>query len=413
MKRSMLLSFICLLSLVFVLGTTTQAKEPVKIGVLTPLTGIVAQGGKEIQYGIEMAAEEKGSVLGRSIELIVEDTQVKPSLAVSKAEKLVFKDGCSALIGVFSSGVGLAIAQNIERLNVPFVTTHVMTTKFYNIHDLCFRSGQLANDQTARANVMGILSTPDLRDRSYYVMVHDYAWGYDVAERFIKLAKANDIEVVNPDYAKAPIQTKDWSSYITKIKASGADGVYIGLITDVIPAFVKQARQYGLQAKIVSGALPGPKALQACGKDCLGVVAAGDWAWDVDTPISNDWEKRFFEKYDLIPSDAAAHSYVGAMNLLKAIERAGSTDAEKIAACLKGVSFEGPYGDVRISALDNCMRNSAVLTETKMAPDNPYGAKIYMDVLHTFPWYTIQRGKLKLEEGKLQLEEYDKLSPLK
>jgi branched-chain amino acid transport system substrate-binding protein len=233
-----------------------------------------------------------------------------------------------------------------------------------------------------------------------------------VAERFIKLAKANDIEVVNKNYAKAPIDTKDWSSYITKIKASGADGVYIGLITDVIPAFVKQARQSGLQAKIVSGALPGPKALQACGEDCIGIVSAGDWAWDVDTPISNSWEKKFHEKYDLIPSDAAAHSYVGAMNLFRAIERAGSTDPEKIAASMKGVSFEGPYGHVRISAIDNCMRNSAVLTETKEAPDNPYGAEIYMDILHTFPWHTIQRGKLKLEDGTLQLEEYEKLSPL-
>ena len=412
MNKAWLIVLVFVIALSFLFSNLTFAKEPVKIGIITPLSGIVAQGGKEIKYGIEMAAEEKGSLLGRPIETIAEDTQIKPSHAVSKAEKLVFKDGCVALIGVFSSGVGLAIAENIERLNVPFVTTHVMTTKFYNISDYCFRSGQLANDQTARANMMGILSTPDLRDRSYYVLVHDYAWGYDVAERFIRLAKANDVEVVNDRYARAPTSTKDWSSYITKIKASGADGVYIGLITDVIPAFVKQARQYGLKAKIVSGALPGPKALQACGEDCLGLVAAGDWAWDVDTPKSNDWEKRFWEKYDLIPSDAAAHSYCGAMNLLRAIERAGSTDPDKIAACLKGVSFDGPYGHVRISAMDNCMRNSAVLTETKKAPDNPYGAKIYMDVLHTFPWYTIQRGKLKMKDKKLVLEPYDELSPL-
>jgi branched-chain amino acid transport system substrate-binding protein len=259
---------------------------------------------------------------------------------------------------------------------------------------------------------MGILSTPDLRDRKYYVIVHDYAWGYDVAERFIKLAKANDIEVVNDRYARAPIRTKDWSSYITKIKASGADGVYVGFITDVIPAFVKQARQYGLKAKIVSGALPGPKALQACGEDCVGVVAAGDWAWDVDTPNSNAWEKRFWDKYQLIPSDAAAHSYCGAMNLFRAIERAGTTEPERVAACLKGVSFDGPYGHVRISALDNCMRNSAVLTETKIAPDNPYGAKIYMEVLHTFPWYAIQRGELELKDKKLILKPYDTLKPL-
>ena len=156
-----------------------NAEEPVKIGVIVPLSGIAAQGGVELRDGIIMAAKEKKTVLGRPIELIVEDTRVKPDVAVSKAEKLVYKDGCIALIGVFSSGVGLAIAKNIDRLNVPFLSTHVMTTKFYGLNPLVFRSGQLANDQTAVGNVKGILSTPDLKNRKYYVLVHDYAWGHD------------------------------------------------------------------------------------------------------------------------------------------------------------------------------------------------------------------------------------------
>ena len=62
-------------------------QKPVKIGVLVPLTGIAAQGGLEMKYGIEMAAREKGTVLGKPIELLVEDTQVKPPIAVSKAGK--------------------------------------------------------------------------------------------------------------------------------------------------------------------------------------------------------------------------------------------------------------------------------------------------------------------------------------
>ncbi len=403
---------LCFLTLAFCFASKAKAAESVNIGIITPLTGIVAQGGKEIQLGIEMAAEEKGTLLGRPIKLFTEDTQINPAMAVSKAEKLVYDDNVVALLGAFSSGVGLAIAENIEKLNVPFVTTHVMTTRFYNIHDLCFRSGQLANDQTSRANVMGILSSPELKDKSYYVLVHDYAWGHDVAERFIKLAKANDINVVNEKFDKAPTSTRDWSAYITKIMASGADAVYIGFITDVIPAFVKQAREAGMSQSIVSGALPGPQALQACGEACIGLVAAGDWVWDVDSPISKEWSKRFHEKYDLIPSAAAAHSYVGAMNLFTAIERAGSTDPELIAESLKGVSFEGPYGHVRISPLDNCMRNDAFLVEAKKAPENPYGAEIYMQVQHRFPWYTIQRGNLIIKDGKLELEEFFELSPL-
>jgi branched-chain amino acid transport system substrate-binding protein len=386
MKKVMLVLLSVVLAFTLFVPFQAAAKEPVKIGVLVPLTGIVAQGGLEMKYGIEMAAAEKGTVLGRPIELLVEDTQVKPPIAVTKAEKLVYKDGCKALIGVFSSGVGLALAKNIDKLNVPFVSTHVMTTEFYGLNPLVFRSGQLANDQTALGNIKGIMARPELKDRTYYVIVHDYAWGHDAGKRFIELAKQNGIKIYNEDFDKAPIATKDWSSYISKIKASGADGIYIAFITNVIPVFAKQASDFGLQkqAKIVSGAAPGPLELEAGGEACYGIFGASDWSWDVNNPISDKWEKDFWEKYKTIPSDAAVHSYVGAMNLFNAIDKAGSTDPKAIADALRGISFDGPYGTVRISAKDNCMRNDAVLTETMAAPQNPFGAKVYMKVLETF-----------------------------
>jgi len=371
---------------VLLYGKVGFTADTVKIGVLVPLSGVAAQGGLEMKMGIEMAAAEKKTLLGKPIELIVEDTQVKPPVAISKAEKLVFKDGCISLIGVFSSGVGLAIAKNIDKLKVPFLTTHVMTTEFYGLHKWVFRCGQLANDQTAVGNVKAILETPDLKKRNYYVLAHDYAWGHDAAERFIKLAKENGIKIANENYDKAPLDTKDWSSYISKIKASGADGVYIALITNVIPVFAKQAYDFGIQktAKIVTAAAPGPVELEAGGEACYGIFGVSDWSWDVNTPKSDAWEKAFWEKYKVIPSDAACHSYVGAMNLFNAIEKAKSTDVDKISDALRGISFDGPYGVVRISAKDNCARNDAVLTETMAAPPNPYGAKVYMKVLKTY-----------------------------
>ena len=386
MKRMLLALMVVVIGIGLMGSSTALAKKPVKIGVLVPLSGIAAQGGKELRDGIAMAAKEKKTLLGRPIKLIVEDTRVKPDVAVSKAEKLVFKDGCKALIGVFSSGVGLALAKNIDRLHVPFLSTHVMTTKFYGLHKYVFRSGQLANDQTAIGNVKGILATPELRNRTYYVLVHDYAWGHDAGNRFVALAKKYGIKVYNPNYDKAPIKTTDWSTYISKIKASGVDGIYIALITTVIPVFVKQASEFGLQktCKIVSGAAPGVTELEAAGVNGAGIYGTSDWCWDVDNPISNAWEKRYYEMYHAIPSDAACHAYVGAMNLFRGIERAGSTDPDKISSALRGVAYLGPYGIVYISPKDNCMRNDAIWTETRVAPSNPYGAKMYMKVIHTF-----------------------------
>jgi len=360
--------------------------EGLKVGVLVPLSGVAAQAGLEMKLGIEMAKLEKKTLLNKPIELIVEDTQAKPRIAVRKAEQLVHKDGCIALIGIFSSEEGLALTKNIERLKVPIVTTHAMATDFYRMHKWVFRCGQLANDQTAMGNVKAILENPDLNKRKYYVLCHDYVWGHDAAERFITLAKEKGIKIVNENYAKASLDTKDWSSHIKEIKASGADGVYIALITTVIPAFAKQAFEFGLpkDVKIVTAAAPGPTALEAGGEACYGIFGVVAWSWDVNTPKSDAWERAFWEKYKVIPSDAACHSYVGAMNLFNAIEKARSTKADDISDALRGISFDGPYGLVRISPKDSCARNDGVLTETMAAPPNPFGAKVYMKVLKTY-----------------------------
>jgi branched-chain amino acid transport system substrate-binding protein len=388
MKKELLITFLSLLMAgLFAAPQNAATKEPIKIGLVLPFTGIIAQSAVEQREGVEMAVKEKGTILGRPIQLIIEDTRLQPDVAVSKAEKLVYKDGCIALAGTISSGVALALSKNINRLKVPLLVTGPMTTKLYSFHKWVFRSGQLINDQTARANVAGILARPDLRNRTYYVLCNDFTWGHDASEWFIKLAKEKGIKIYNEDYDKAPMATKDWASYITKIKASGADAVYIALFTNVIPLFTKQAYDFGYlpENKLVSAAAPGPRELEAGGKSCTGIVTSTNWSWDINTPTSDTWEKKSWEMYKPnIPSNMAVNSYVGAMNLFNGIEKAGSTDVNKIAKALKGISFDGPYGVVRISPKDNNARSGAVLIETKMAGPNLFGAKVVQKVLHHF-----------------------------
>ena len=198
--------------------------------------------------------------------------------------------------------------------------------------------------------------------------------------------RQNGIKVYNEDFDKAPIATKDWSSYISKIKASGADGIYIALITNVIPVFAKQAYDFGLQnkAKIVSAAAPGPLELEAGGEACYGIFGASDWSWDVNTPVSDAWEMRILGKIQDHSLRCGRSQLRGGHEPVQRHRKGRQHGSQNIADALRGISFDGPYGTVRISAKDNCMRNDAVLTETMAAPENPFGAKIYMKVLETF-----------------------------
>lgn len=360
-----------------------QEKKPIKVGVPVTLSGMAAQVGVDNRNGIVLAAKHKKTILGRPIELLIEDEEGKPEVGVRKAEKLVFKDGCVALLGVVFSGVGLAIAGEADKLKVPFLTTNVMTPKFYGINKYVFRCGQLADDQCAFGNVMGILADPDLKKRTYYVLADDYAWGHSCAEAFIDLAKNKGVKIYAEKYDNAPLTVTDWSPFVSKVAAAGVDGVYSCLRSPVVPRFTKQAYEFGLMKKIkvIAGGSPSEADLEAGGEAEVGMVTACCWSWEIDTPASKAFAKAYWEEFKAIPPSQGCQAYVGAMILFHAIEKAGSTDPDKIANALKGATYNGPYGLVRISPKDNSMRTPAVLTETRVAPPNPYGAKIIKKVL--------------------------------
>ncbi len=360
-----------------------QERKSVKIGVPVTLSGMGAQVGVDNRNGIVLAAKHKKTILGRPIELIIEDEEGKPEVGIRKAEKLVFSDGCVALLGVVFSNVGLAVAGEAEKLKVPFLTTNVMTPKLYGIHKYVFRCGQLADDQVAVGHVMGILADPDLKKRTYYVLADDYAWGHSCSESFIDLAQKKGIKIYNPKYDNAALTVADWSPFISKVSAAGVDGMYSCLRSPVIPRFTKQASEFGLmkKIKIVAGGSPSEADLEAGGEAEAGMVTVCCYSWDIGTPASKAFAKAYWEEFKEVPPSQGAQAYVGAMMLFNAIEKAGSTDADKIANALKGASFNGPYGTVRISPKDNSMRTPAVLTETRVAPANPYNAKIIKKVL--------------------------------
>ncbi len=385
MKKGIFTAFVFVLSALLVLPGNgwAQEKKPIKIGVPMTLSGMAAQVGVDNKNGIILAAKHKKTILGRPIELLIEDEEGKPEVGVRKAEKMVNKDQVVALLGVAFSNVGLAVAEAADKMKIPFLTTNVMTPKLYGISKYVFRCGQLTDDQTAMAHVVGIKADPDLKNRTYYVLADDYAWGHSCSESFIDLAQKQGVKIQNPKYDNAALTVADWSPFISKISASGANGMYSCLRSPVIPRFTKQASEFGLMKKIkvVAGGSPSEADLEAGGEAEIGIVTACAWSWDMKTPASQKFAKAYWEEFKAVPPSQGAQAYVGAMILFNGIEKAGSTDPEKIIQALKGATYDGPYGKVRISPKDNSMRTPAVLTETVKAPANPYGAKIMKKIL--------------------------------
>src|SRR5204863_5708140 len=224
------------------------AQNPVKIGLPAALSGGYAQYGIQARRAAELFARDikaKG-ILGRPVEFIYEDTGGDPATAVRKAQKLVEKDGVKFLTGVVLSSEALAVSAKCPEWKVVFMSTingaGALTAKAF--HRYFFRVNT-SGPMGARAISLYLAEAPLKR---FFALGSDYAWGRDSVGSFTAQITAAKKEVVGTDFP--PVGTKDFASYIAKIRQSRADGVYLALPGQDATIYLKQAHQFGLNREV-------------------------------------------------------------------------------------------------------------------------------------------------------------------
>lgn len=289
-------------------GADARAEE-VPIGVYVPLTGALAPLGEDMRNGIELAAQHVSTVKGMPINLIFEDTQANAATGLRKAQKLVLQDQVDLLIGGASSAVVLGIAAQGQRLDVPIVTTNsqAVQTTGEQCSRYLFRTNP--NDaMQARANEELMKVKPELRDKKWFIVFHDFVWGLSNKGEFEKL---KGIEIVGE--AGRPLGTADWSSAIAQIQASDADAIYLALaVGDDMPAFIRQARSFGLDHFMLPPLGMPDSMLQALGEDAVGLVAGalfGTWMSEDSNPKMAKFVQDYYDAYGTVPGPQAIQAY--------------------------------------------------------------------------------------------------------
>ena len=223
-------------------------RGPIKIGMPAALSGAYAQYGIQARRAAELFSKDikaKG-MLGRPVEFIYEDTAGDPATAVRKAQKLVEKDGVKFLTGVALSSEALAVSAKCPEWKVIFMSTingaGALTTKSF--HRYFFRVNT-SGPMGARAISLYLAEAPMKR---FFALGSDYAWGRDSVDSFVTQIKGARKDVVGTDYP--PVGTKDFASYIAKIRQSKAEGVYLALPGQDATIYLKQAHQFGLNQEV-------------------------------------------------------------------------------------------------------------------------------------------------------------------
>ena len=339
------------LNLVFALGSAFAEGPPIKLGAMFISSGKVGGYGKHGRQAIQLAVDEinaGGGILGRKMEAIVEDTKLKKDIAVALAEKFINVDNVDFLMGPTSSGLAMPLTEiarkNKKILIVTQAAADVLTGA--KLHPYIFST--LSNAMMhARSGAYLLAPKPYKR---YMCIAPDYSYGHSSWNMFkAKLKELNpDVEIVGELFPK--FFAKDYSAYIKQIQEAKPDVVWSPLWGEDAVNFIRQALPTGI-FKNIKFAFPCAGALEVLvpmGKDMPeGIYVSSRYFFTTpDSSLNRNFVKAYYERYKEYPDYMAGETYAGVYFIKAAVERAGTTDTEKIIAAVdrEPLAWDTPEG---------------------------------------------------------------------
>lgn len=297
------------------------ADAPIKVGVLAPLTGVVASGGKEMVEGTQFFFEKQGNkIAGRAVELMIEDDGSNPDTSIQKARKLVEQGKVDFLIGNLLANTGLAVANYVKGTGTPYFIPIIA-----------------ADDLTQRARIKNVVRVAGysasqfahpLGDwalkKGYKKIVtvgQDYTFGHEQCGGLAQVFTEGGGQVVQQFWH--PLNTADFSPYLGQIANMQVDAVFAMETGADATRFITQYASFGLKGKIpLLGAMNATdqSVIRTLGEECEGIISAAHFAEGSDNPATAAFVKEYTAKFGKTPSLYGFSMYSGAMWVSKAIE---------------------------------------------------------------------------------------------
>ena len=372
---------VLVMALTFLLSPAVSSSEPIKIGAMfissDKMGGYGKHGGQAIQLAIEQINAD-GGVLGRNMEAVVEDTELKKNVAMALAERFVNQDKVDFLMGPTSSGIAMGLTefarQNKKILVLTQAAADALTgTKF---HPYVFST--LSNAMMhSRSGAYLMAAKPYKR---YMCLGPDYSYGHSSWKIFkSKLQELRpDVEFVGELFPK--FLAKDYTAEIKKVLETKPDVVWCPLWGGDAVNFIKQALPTGLFDKVkfafpVAGAL---EVLVPMGSEMpVGVYVSSRYFFtSPDSSMNQRFVKDYYARFNEYPDYMAGETFAGVYFIKAAIERAGTTEADKIIEAIEKepLSWETPEGWKTMRSEDHSVVEDCLWGQT--SPNEKYGFAI-------------------------------------
>ena len=362
-----------------------QAEE-LRIGIIVPTTGILAQIGKDMVDGFNMYLEEnKGDFAGAKVKLIVEDSTGKPDTAVTKAKKLILSDKVHMIVGGVLATEGYALAPvstNDKTVYIPSVpAADDLTQRDLSKYPYLIRTGWTSSQPH---HPLGKWAC-EQGYKKIVAIAADYAFGHEVVGGFQKTFEDCGGQIVQKIWP--PFGTKDFGPYIPTIKAD-ADAVFSLMVGPMVIQFPKQLRAAGYKKPIVGGGTSYDEfALPVMGDEVIGDVSALQYSAALDTPKNAAFVKAYRTKYGKVPSYFSETMYTTGQlihEVMKGTKGAwpgGETFVKQMAA-LKINAVRGP---VSFDDMRNPVHNIYIKKVEKKKMFGYDKAELWNTIIKTYP----------------------------
>ncbi|WP_337033789.1 urea ABC transporter substrate-binding protein [Paenibacillus illinoisensis] len=329
-------------------GEVAASDETIKVGILHSLSGTMAISEVSVKDAEMLAIEEinaAGGVLGKQIEPVIEDGASDWPTFAEKAGKLLQQDKVAAVFGGWTSASRKAMLPVFEQ-NKGLLFYPVQYEGLESSPNI-FYTGATTNQQIV-PSVTWLLEN---RGKTFYLLGSDYVFPKTANQVIKAQLAAEGGEVVGEEYT--PLGHTDYSTIISKIKAAKPDVVYNTLNGDSNVAFFKQLKDAGITSEQMTtlSVSVAEEEIRGIGADVLkGHLASWNYYQTTNTPENKTFVEKYKEKYgaDRVTADPIEAGYVAVYLWKAAVEKAGSTDVEKVREAAKGLEFDAPEGKVTV-----------------------------------------------------------------
>ncbi|TYC52157.1 ABC transporter substrate-binding protein [Rhodobacterales bacterium] len=326
----MLKSLAAAASMLAILSGTAMA-EPVKVGMITTLSGGGASLGVDTRDGFMLAVKQAGN---EDLEVVIEDDQRKPDIAVQLADKMVQSDKVDVLTGIVWSNLAMAVVPSVTAQGKFYLSTNAAPSALAgkgctpNYFSVSYQNDNLHEAAGAYAKDAGF--------KNSFILAPNYPAGKDSLAGFKRFYEG---ELAGEIYTK--LGQTDYAAELAQIRASGADSIFFFLPGGMGISFLKQYADSGIDLPVVGPAFSfDQNILQAVGDAALGVKNTSQWNKDIDNETNKAFVESFQAEYDRLPSLYAAQGFDTANLLLSAMAKADVSDADAFRAALEEADFK-------------------------------------------------------------------------